>query len=381
MTAHLPSKRSEGIDLVRCWFSLHVLFLAHTISWATQTQGASSVPAFLSDLVLSTVWLFQGHGELNPAVIGFIVLSGYCIHRNGLRPGRSIQAFAIRRFFRIFPVFLLGTIVGIALFMLSSGIDSTKAMALTGTQNIDGACIAAKLSAVASLWPIAHRCDFQGNAPLLTVMVEIALYAAYGLLFLTKKPWLVPVIAVGSVLAGLVIAFQNHSHPLVYNWWQNGSLWAFFPLWWIGAAVVSDSWRIRLFRWLPAIAVLWIAATYVSHIETTAVVAELRKLLLSLLFAALVAWVDRLDIRPNIGSWLGRASYSIYGMHAPIVIFLLLAGVPWWAAAAAAIAIGVISFSIFERPIDRIGHRLSKRLSSRPIIEGQEAKIPAHRTA
>ncbi len=60
--------------------------------------------------------LTQSTWELNPAVIVFIVLSGYCIHRAGFRDDRSnISAYAVRRVARILSIFHFALCAGIAI--------------------------------------------------------------------------------------------------------------------------------------------------------------------------------------------------------------------------------------------------------------------------
>jgi peptidoglycan/LPS O-acetylase OafA/YrhL len=93
--------------MLRALFALWVV-IGHLIPWARRLQGVEAVPAWLyyfTDTIVDR--LTQSSNELNPAVLCFIVLSGYCIHRNGLRkPGDSILppfqsgvAFASSRFF------------------------------------------------------------------------------------------------------------------------------------------------------------------------------------------------------------------------------------------------------------------------------------------
>ena len=108
--------RSHGIGILRGIFSIYVLLFAHVAFWADAVQGKGSVPSWLTSISNFMVWLFQSRFELNPAVLGFIVLSGFCIHRNGLRSRIGLGSFAIRRAFRILPVFWLASIFGIVMF-------------------------------------------------------------------------------------------------------------------------------------------------------------------------------------------------------------------------------------------------------------------------
>jgi len=353
--------RSNGIDLLRGAFALYVLIFAHVSSWSVLAQGPDAVPAWFIAVCRRLVWLFQSRGELNPAVLAFIVLSGFCIHRNGLRSAEGLRSFAVRRVFRILPVFWLASAVGILMFYISSSVSPEKAMMLTGTTSISAVCVAAKLTAVASIVPFFHPCDFAGNAPLLTVMVEIGLYAFYGLVFLRGGETLAVRACAVSVAIGIIVAALSSRLPSIYNWWQNSSLLAFLPYWWIGAAVCVPRFRDAILRYPIYLLGAWIALTVSTlFLDPTAISSEIRKLVLAALIAWLILKLDTVKLPENPLTLIGRAGYSIYALHAPIVVYLCLTGVPWWINAAIATGCGVLSFYAFENPIDRIGRHLAK---------------------
>ncbi len=64
---------------------------------------------------------------------------------------------------------------------------------------------------------------------------------------------------------------------------------------------------------------------------------------------------------PKLANVIGRAGYSIYALHAPTLHMLLLLGLPWIGCAAACLVVGLCSFYLIERPLDRIGHAINKR--------------------
>jgi peptidoglycan/LPS O-acetylase OafA/YrhL len=362
--------RSNGVDFLRGWFSIQVLVLGHVAFWTVFAQGKHSVPPAVKWLAGALVSVFQSRAELNPAVLGFIVLSGFCIHRNGLRSGSPIQPFAIRRAFRILPVFLLAAFAGILLFGLSSQISPSLASALTGTTEISALCVAAKITAVASLWPIAHPCDFAGNAPLLTVMVEIGLYVFYGAIFAFGDELWVFAACAASVLTGLVIAALNARHPTLYNWWQNSSLLAFLPYWWIGAAAIVPRFRLALMKHWPAMAAAWLLLTGIAYfLDPMAIACELRKLVLAALLACVIVKFDEMAMPANPLSSLGKAGYSVYAFHAPLAVYLILSGASWWLVSAGAIVFGVCAYFAFERPLN---------LAGRHIARGTTKPLPAH---
>jgi peptidoglycan/LPS O-acetylase OafA/YrhL len=167
--------RADGIDFMRALLALWVLF-SHLLPWAALTTGKSNLdlPIKINNL------LFQSNGETHPAVLGFIVLSGYCIHRNGFRHGDDgLRTFVIRRIFRIVPVYLLATLAGLIFYTISTTLNLELGRQLTGTDAISSTCLLIKLSGAAVFLPSLHQCSFQGNAPLTTVIVEIWLYALY----------------------------------------------------------------------------------------------------------------------------------------------------------------------------------------------------------
>jgi peptidoglycan/LPS O-acetylase OafA/YrhL len=179
-------------------------------------------------------------------VLGFIVLDGYRIHRTGFRRqgGSQISTYATRRFFRIWPVYLLATLVGVALFFAAHFENPETASSLSGTTQISARCVLAKLSGTSVFRPSLHICRFQGNARLTTAMVEEWLYILYAVVFHAvlvgggEKPfWLAVLIA---WLAGLVYTSTHAEH---LAWWHNGSLIRFLPYWWMGAAFLGD--RVR----------------------------------------------------------------------------------------------------------------------------------------
>ena len=60
-------------------------------------------------------------------------------------------------------------------------IRSTIAPLISGTGSITPGCMAVKLSGIAAVAPGLNVCGYEGNAPLVTVAVEIWLYAVYAL--------------------------------------------------------------------------------------------------------------------------------------------------------------------------------------------------------
>jgi peptidoglycan/LPS O-acetylase OafA/YrhL len=354
--------RADGLDVLRGALALYVL-VGHLIAWAPLTSG---MPRLLGsgDKRLDSV--FQGVGQTNPAVIGFIVLSGYCIHRHGFRPDRlDYWAYAIRRCFRIVPVYVAAVILGALAFTASVSIDAQLTRQLTGTSDVGLGCMAAKISGAAAFVPSLHACAFQGNAPLATVMAEIWLYVAYAALvaiLLSRGREMSLWIIVGLVWVGGTVWTAKHQSEL--GWWRNGSVAGFLAYWWIGAKATQDTAARQLTRGGPLIAIGWLAATVILMTSSgpMPLLAALQQLLLAGLFALLLTRLDipYVDAGTRAPARLGVAGYSVYAFHAPLLILLLLAGLPWWMAGLVAVVVGLASYRFFERPFLQIGRRIGR---------------------
>jgi len=366
----ISTNRSDGIDFLRGILAMWVLF-SHLLPWSVAVSGCSKIVAL--PIRLSTM-IFQSNGETNPAVIGFIVLSGYCIHRSGFRRhSGNLRAYVIRRFFRIWPVYFLATVTGIVCFVVSSSINASLATTLTSTNVIALPYIGAKLLGVSSIWPSLHEVSFQGNAPLTTAMVEIWLYALYAVaifLFLRKFPeryfWVA--LAFGWI-AGIICTLYHHGYR---GWWHNGSLLSFSLYWWIGAEFVSLSFfkTIAGTRKFLLIGWLILTALLLTRTSDSLLLVESRKIIFALLFGFLTATLDQLNKRNFafvVGASLGKASYSLYALHAPLLLLLLLIGVPWWVVIPAVIITSLLVNKIYEEKLIRMGKRLASAANNKVL--------------
>lgn len=365
----IPEIRSEGIDALRALLALWVLMF-HVLNWSVVTQGPEASPEILAQAAAFLAQVFQSAGETHPAVLTFIVLSGYCIHRNSKllsknqTAGHRIRFYSIRRSARIIPVYLLGIVAGVIGFMVSSSTSLQQTQALSHTQGIDGLGLLEKAFGVSVFIPHLHTLTFEGNAPLHTVMTEIWLYVAYPVLLLgiaahkgMRIVWLI--LSAVWILGTEAITFM----PSLQPWWHNGSLAGFLLYWWIGAQAVETGFSQWLKRHFLTLMICWLAATLCISLADihTPLLVECRKVVFALLTAYGIARLDNgktpLFLRPL--ALLGVAGYSIYAFHAPLVYSLLISGFPWWAVFLASIAFGGLSFILVEHPLTALGRKLT----------------------
>jgi peptidoglycan/LPS O-acetylase OafA/YrhL len=347
--------RCGWIDVLRTVLALYVVF-AHAVPWVGMLY--SDHQESLSDRISNALNAFaQPHGETNLAVLAFIVLSGYCIHRSGIQHG--LKAFGIRRAFRILPVYVIASLFGMVVFALS--INAFPLIASVNETNaITGSCALAKLSTASAFFPGLSRCAFQGNAPLRTVAPEIWLYAAYpiGLLLIRsfgeKAFWAL----LGAIwIVGFLLSYRG-GH---LGWWRNDSFFGFLLYWWIGAKALDYRFASAL-RWaaIPAL-IVWASIPGFSH----PLAVELRQLCVAIAFAALITIIDVKFISRTIERF-GRAGYSIYAFHAPIIYLSIAAGLTWQVAFVFAAISGSMLFYLIELPMEGVGKEAASNFSKRP---------------
>jgi peptidoglycan/LPS O-acetylase OafA/YrhL len=352
-TDHLG--RSHGIDALRGIFACWVL-MAHLVPWTQHVLGPNSVWTPVAALFDGLALTFQWSGETHPAVVGFIVLSGYCIHRNGLRSDPSeLGPFAIRRCFRILPVYVAATAFGLAL-LYSYG-NSVQGKPI----DVNAGCLAAKYVFWSVFTPTYYACEQIDNGPLITVTVEIVLYFLYGAFFWLfvwqrSERWIWALCGLSWIATTISAAFANR-YTLQYAWWQNGSVFGFLPYWWLGAAFVNPTVAAGMRHFLLPLIVAWATMTTVLMLtEPNALFGEIRKLVFACCVGVLICKLEILQIgRNNPVSTVGRAGYSIYAFHGPLAGTLALAGTPLWLNVCANIVFGMAAYSVIERPFIGLG--------------------------
>jgi len=365
--------RSGGIDALRAIFALWVV-IAHLVPRTYKLQGHDRIPEWLyyfTDTIVDR--LTQASNELNPAVLGFIVLSGYCIHRNGLRSndqGGAVTNFSIRRCFRILPVYWLACLLPLVMLPIALHFSEAKTIAVNGSATIDPMCLVAKMLTLPAITPSFHSdgCSSAGNGPLLTVTVEIWLYAIYGaafaLLAARQRDRAVLLIAIVSFTLSVVTAALANQYPTLYNWWQNSSVIGFLPYWWVGAALVIPDVQKWVQRRFLIVSACWIGLTAIIlyGFEIGSAIAEVRKMFFVLGIGVIIGWLDAAQLgERNPLSALGRAGYSLYAFHSPILLPLVLAGVWWPLTLGVIIAFGLLAYYVVERPMIALGKRFLSR--------------------
>jgi peptidoglycan/LPS O-acetylase OafA/YrhL len=355
------SSRSSGLDIMRFCLALYVLIWHHAV-WSRHYYGTAAY-GYLYSLINFELGLFRSHGETDIAIMGFIVLGGYCIHRNGFRAGNiNIKQFILKRFWRIFPLFSLGSLWGALVFYFFCA-DDPKIYGIAFTDNVTFADLLRKLTGLVALLPSLQKNLAQGNAPLATVAVEMWIYALYPLAMLIVARFgdlvfwllLIPLFIVGVFIVG--------HNPQLTEWWNFMSLLGFSLYWYIGVNMHSDRlYKVLRLTW-PVILGTYLGLTLIfTHVDAAPVtelramlypfLIELRKIACALLIGLLIRVIDDSNWQlPKVWDKLFGCSYSLYSLHGPIVLLSLLWHWTFYCTVAIALTVAVLSYNFIEKPL------------------------------
>jgi peptidoglycan/LPS O-acetylase OafA/YrhL len=368
-------KKSANLELLRFFLAFWV-FTAHLLPW--YTYGNSTISHNVQQLVnlhAKLVLYLQPSGVLHPAVIGFLVLSGYVIatgfNEVKLSTMRSkyIREWGTRRVFRIMPVYLLGLSIGWGVF---AAIEGSSFKLLTGTNNISPACLASKALSISSIIPTGYpNCAFQGNAPLVTTAAEIGLYIIFiGTSILLAKGFNASIaisISLIWVLSNLMVATLLNSFDLL-QWWTHASSFNYLLPWFLGAALAIKSKKshLKFGRKLgaslltSALITLMLLLLLNRSNPTDLFQRQIYLFIYSFVFYFLIRLLVKVRQVGAISNFLGGISYTLYAVHAPISIFMISYGLNLWTVVLANLFISAAIYKFFETPLRSYGRRIGQ---------------------
>jgi peptidoglycan/LPS O-acetylase OafA/YrhL len=369
------------IDLLRGLAALTVLLHhSNTYFWGTSELHHSSWAYRICHATL-------GHGDLGVEL--FFVISGFCIHLPYARL-RRIDAlpFLVRRFFRIYPVYIVTVLLCFGLLALSSGLKPDPRHYLI---NLLG-------HAVFWLYTLGQR------GPVSTVLWTLALEAQFYLMYLVLFP-LLRRVGFGRATAFFLVAELAYSVAFsTLRWTTSGPLYTFapsvFPLtrfaeWMLGAWLADrfvNHQAVHWAAWRPAWLILAAAGLLLAAIWGLSVPVLVPHItpLVSIAFVALLAGMIRREgefvrrLGPTelgvLSRWLADRSYSLYLIHFTVIAATGLAvarlfhipsrdairGTPWWLVVTlCGVVMAFIATDLLYRLVEAPSHRLARTLSRR----------------
>jgi peptidoglycan/LPS O-acetylase OafA/YrhL len=365
------SKYRSNLGVLRFLLALWV-FLAHTVPWYA-VVNQHKLPVI--GKVMALLRKLQSNGELHPAVVGFLVLSGYVISSSFPMarqvPALKIKAWAIRRFFRIYPIYLLGIVFGLIFWTLSK--SNPLNINLSSTDHLNAGCIAAKTTLISAFTPFGYpNCALQGNSPLITAAAEMLLYAIYGLIiiWLTKRRFAFMFQCIFILWFGLTIltGYLGSTHPNYVAFWIHGSPLNYLLPWWLGVLLIQKFTNHNFLNFLklalPAfiLGAIWVLTRH--HFNTNAsqkfVMVELNLLFLSLAFACLIYLLELAPQLPKAIAKVENLGYALYALHAPLSLYLLFSHYSYLEIVLINLVVVIAAYAIIEKPLREFGRKLSK---------------------
>lgn len=365
---------------------------------AAEFFRARSLPDILS-------YVLFGFGFLGVPL--FFVISGFCIHLPLAGNERPLdrRAFAIRRFFRLYPLYLVVVLTVFALMRLKhAGADGgVTAANLVGHLvfwlfNTPPSDPGMGISPV--LWSIAVEVQFYILYALLLPLLRLIGFRRSALLFLgIDLGYRIAFDALGGRDAGIPRPFTPMLFaPARFGEWLLGA--------WIAESYVrgalTQSVRAVPFRIVTGLIIL------VASIPVVAITGVPRFWLdipagiaFALVLSAILAREQRRGPpTPNLftraATWLGDRSYSLYLVHFTVINVVIeaaarlmhtpdkdaIAGRPpmFLAIALAAIAVLIttdLAYRLIEAPSHRLARRLSRRGESASAVGPQSHDVPS----
>jgi peptidoglycan/LPS O-acetylase OafA/YrhL len=355
----------EKIDICRGVFAFLVV-IAHSLQVAWEIHPAA--PASLSWLGRTALTHVAGNGIY--WVMGFFVISGYCI---ALSVTRSIDGdqfpmmnYLIARLTRILPLYYLSLLFTVFVeWLIAPSRPTCWANGLSGQVLLDQLFLIQNLTQT-----------FGSFAPSWSITNEVFYYLFYGLIvWVALKRGLRPT-TLGMIACAVVALVMDGLHfgwtrsPIVL---RSGLLFGLGTIWFSGAMVADYSEELVNSRWARRISAFWpaILACALGMLPSQQVHTQFIYVVLGIAFSLMLVRFLVIDnetqativhpVRSRLITLLGLASYPTYLFHGPVIMligsyvlrFNLFYDwrVTWLILSLAGIAVGMALGYLAERPI------------------------------
>jgi peptidoglycan/LPS O-acetylase OafA/YrhL len=325
-------------------------------------------------------------------VVGFIVLSGYCIARSTMRRF-ALGDYVVMRVTRVYPLLIVAALLTGLLEWVALDNPHRPFMWVLERDGRD-----VKRFVWALLGCSGFKGPFGALSPAYTISLELFYYAIWGLAMKAATGRARRALLIATAVGLVLIVFGGRMRDSLG--WFAGFLpivgIAVLPGWLLGAALaVAEGPLTRIARavptWATWLVFVWLFAYGVDafnlpiDVPANAYVTFAYFAIMSALFLTVVAaWLARPDPAPRASdAWLGEMSYPLFLMHGPALIGLQFAlnaaGVHLTFAAnfaillAGAFAAAMVMVTFVERPVMawRRGFRL--RSATTPAVLAETA--------
>ena len=365
--ANGPRQHVESITILRGLAALGVVIFHVRIFLWTGWSSIRNNPDQFSIFDRLVSWLSLPAPILGEGVLLFFVLSGFCVHypQAGLNTSMNLRKYVIRRFFRIYPPF----VVAVAISLLAVQYfpwTSPKAEPWM-----------ANLFLVHNYLPSINS-QISSNMALWSIPTEVEFYLAYPLLLLLWRKW-------GPTQS--MFLFGTFSLVAVGLYYQglDGMVFCaftFYILWWAGALLAELHATSKLPRPGGTIVLMGLAmlGTGTIVLRQGEELVMVQRFLFGGFFVLLVWWFIVHKPIPSASNsiiakmlvHLGNISFSLYLIHYPL---LQVCGLEWekhndgkppsnFLIPVAFCGLAIAAAQVFYILVEKPSHKLARRLAN-----------------
>jgi peptidoglycan/LPS O-acetylase OafA/YrhL len=302
--------------------------------------------------MLAPVSLFLG---LN-YVIGFIVISGFCIARSTLNRPFSVRQYAAQRASRIYP-----SLIACAVF---AGVIEMSLHHSAARMDFWAAGIDVQSFVWTALGLGGFFGQFGSYAPTYTVSYELLYYALWGAAFaVLPLRLIVPVCLLAIPILFSIMPSYFHFALVIFSVWLMGAAVAIWQSNVTRIASAIPLWAIWL---VCGLLYIWGNSAVLDHagIDVWHYPGSLVTIPCGILFTAVLAGhLSRPSSRLEIDDWLGEISYPLFLVHGPTMVAVVSAvkalgihpdfGVMFCVLIGCAFAVAAMVVVFVERPVMR----------------------------
>ncbi|CAI0925505.1 acyltransferase family protein [Serratia quinivorans] len=356
----MKNNRVESLDYLRGLMALSVV-IYHYTSWSL--SSGSSVDVIGSQYLLGKLGIY--------AVSVFYILSGISlayIYDGKITSTRHVAAFAVKRVFRIFPLFWIA-VTGMIIF--------SWLLATVNGQDFDFPYYKAFLNYTLLFGFIDPTAYLSTGA--WSIGNELVFYSILCLTYFISSSYklIFPTVVILSIATGVYFSIygMNSSLPLSEQWPTYINPFNQLFLFMCGAAIGKYAPKLNVSKSTLLLIIFLSALSFILypvHGDKINLVSGVNRILISVL--CILFSFSLYKINPSYDNFLtnalgklGEISYSIYLMHPivaiPVIFLAKKIGIPisygYIASFICVIFIGFITYYLIEKPMMRVGANIA----------------------
>jgi peptidoglycan/LPS O-acetylase OafA/YrhL len=381
----VDTKRLDHLDSIR-GLAACIVLMRHC--WNASVKPLSGIGAAFYSPTDFLCYVIQKFLAGYTAVIIFFVLSGFVLAYSLLKQPISYSGFTIKRFFRIYPIFILVIVASYALHLVV-GVNHQSSEILeksVGTPDLSFTSLLKHLA----LWGTGAAHSLDGVIWSLVHEMRISLIFPFILLALRKYGWRALLLFSFVSLACTILEWHTTGRistgldetTVFASFLATGFFTVFFAA---GALLAVNRDRVALqVANIPRSKKILLFTIVAMCLLKSSDISSLNGIIsyymngigaVGLIAVALGLRQFRNVLNHNVPIWLGRISYSLYLVHLPIIYVVTQTIGESWSGiqtSAVVIALSLLAAELMAKFIEFPSIRLGKRLSQRAFASNAQ---------